>query len=458
MNLHFLGIGGTFMGSLAYLAQCLGHKVSGQDENIYPPMSIQLAQNNISYTEGYNSENIPLNSDLIIVGNAISRGNSALEYVLNQRLNYISAPQFLSEYILRKYHVLAVAGTHGKTTTASMLAFILDFCGLNPSFLIGGAPQNFSTSSRLTNSPYFVLEADEYDSAFCDKRSKFIHYRPQTLVLNNLEFDHGDIFANLDAIESQFKHLLRTIASNSTVIYNASCASLQRVISSGAPMQILKIQTFANDDKSQWIAENLTADCSQFKILFDGQCAAFDATNKRQDFGTLKWNLIGHHNMHNAVAAIAAASDIGIVPKKAIKALAQFKGVTRRLEQIAKIRNIKIFDDFAHHPTAITTTLDALRNKVKNEQIIAIIELRSNTMKTGIHNAQLTTAVANADVVIWHGQSAKNIQLNDNHYVCANIEQIMQLVKKVVTTNANIVIMSNGAFDNIYQKLPAYLR
>jgi len=452
MHIHILGIGGTFMGSLAHLAQNLGYKVSGQDEHVYPPMSMQLKQNNINYVEGYDPCHIPLHADVIIVGNAISRGNHALEYVLNQRLNYISAPQFLSEHILRKYHVLAVAGTHGKTTTASMLAFILEYCGLNPSFLIGGVAQNFGVSSRLTNSRYFVIEADEYDSAFCDKRSKFIHYQAQTLVLNNLEFDHGDIFADLGAIEQQFKHLLRTIAANSKVIYNADCAVLRRVILDVKSLS----QTFGTSD-SNWLTEVVTADYSQFKVLFDGQCSAFDATSARQNFGAVKWNLIGKHNMQNAVAAIAAASDIGIHPKQAIKALAQFKGVKRRLEQIAQIGEIKIFDDFAHHPTAIATTLEALRAQVKDEQIIAIIELRSNTMKSGVHNLELAKATNAADVVIWHGVQSKNIPTNAKSYVCDNVEQILITTKRLVNVNANVVIMSNGAFANIYQKLPEYL-
>jgi len=453
MHLHFLGIGGTFMGSLAHLAQSLGHKITGQDAHIYPPMSEQLAQNNINYKEGYAPADIPTNCDLIIVGNAISRGNPALEYVLNQRLNYISAPQFLGEQILRKYHVLAVAGTHGKSSTASMLSWILEFCGFNPSFLIGGVAQNFGVSSRLTSSPYFVLEADEYDSAFCDKRSKFVHYHPQTLLLNNLEFDHSDIFADLAAIETQFKHLLRIIAANNMVIYNNNYQSLQRVMLECKS----KSQSFGSEH-ANWLAEVKKEDCSQFKVLFDGQCAAFDATNAPQNFGTLKWSLIGAHNMQNALGAIACASNIGIHPKQAIKALAEFQGVKRRLELIVQIGDIKIFDDFAHHPTAISTTLQALKAQDQNAPIIAIIELRSNTMRSGVHNLALSEAVKNADTVFWCGDAAKNIALNPNNFVCQDIDEILSLLKKAILPNANIVIMSNGGFAGIYQKLPQFLQ
>jgi len=449
MNIHILGIGGTFMGSLAQLIQMLGFKVSGQDSNVYPPMSDLLSAQNINYHQNYTAENIPADADLIIVGNAISRGNPALEYVLDNRLKYTSGPAFLAQYILPKYHVLAVAGTHGKTTTASILSWILECADLRPSFLIGGVPQNFGISARLTNSPYFVIEADEYDTAFCDKRSKFIHYQPQTLIINNLEFDHADIFADLAAIERQFIHLLRTMSQNSMVIYAANNFSIKRVITGDLHS---KSQTFGIvDDINNPNQQNINTNW-QIRTLKDDY-SAFTVLYQHQTLGTVNWQLIGIHNALNALAAIAAAANIGIEPEQAITSLSSFKGVKRRLQQIARIKDVLIFDDFAHHPTAIKTTLEAIKNKYPHKQIIAVIELRSNSMKLGVHNQLLADATKNADYVIWKSSQV----INNNDIYCDDLEQIFIKIKQIISQDSCIVIMSNGGFDDIYHKLPSFL-
>lgn len=447
MHIHILGICGTFMGSLAILAKALGYKVTGSDANVYPPMSTQLEAQGITLMQGYQAEHLIPAPDLVIIGNAMSRGNPAVEYVLNQNLPYTSGPQWLAEHVLPNKHVLAVAGTHGKTTTSSMLAWVLEANGLKPGFLIGGVPQNFEVSARLGESVYFVIEADEYDSAFFDKRSKFVHYHARTAILNNLEFDHADIFPNLATIEQQFHHLVRTIPSEGLIIYPANEEALCRVINKGCwtPTQTTQ--------QGDWQAQLKQADGSCFEVYFQNNYC-----------GTVTWTLTGQHNVNNALACIAAANHIHIEPAKAITALSQFKNVKRRMEKIAEVNGITIYDDFAHHPTAIATTLEGLRQHIGNQQLIAIIEPRSNSMKLGAHREGLPDSVKLADQVIWYAppqlgwdlhQTAKQCPIPSS--TCDSLDSIINLAKQSAKTGAHIVIMSNGGFGGIHQKLATAL-
>lgn len=443
MHIHILGICGTFMGSLAVLAKELGYKVTGSDANVYPPMSTQLQAQGIELLQGYLPEHLQPAPDLIIVGNAMKRGIPAVEYMLNQNIPYTSGPQWLAEHILQKRHVLAVAGTHGKTTTSSMLAWVLEAARLNPGFLIGGVPQNFAISARLGDSPYFVIEADEYDSAFFDKRSKFVHYHPRTAILNNLEYDHADIFPDLVAIEKQFHHLVRTIPSEGLIVYPATETALQRVIEMGC---WTPTQTTGQGD---WQAKLLAADGSSFEVSFHNKPC-----------GTVNWTLTGIHNVNNALACIAAANHIGVKPEVAINALKQFKNAKRRMEKIAEVNGITIYDDFAHHPTAIATTIDGLRKHIGNDQLIAIIEPRSNSMKLGAHRTGLAESVAQADQAIWYAPDnlgwdlAEAVQQSTTpSTVCHTLDAIIEKAITLATPNTHIVIMSNGGFGGIHQKL-----
>lgn len=443
MHIHILGICGTFMGSLAVLAKELGYKVTGSDANVYPPMSTQLEAQGITLQQGYLPEHLQPAPDLIIVGNAMKRGIPAVEYMLNQNIPYTSGPQWLAEHVLQNRHVLAVAGTHGKTTTSSMLAWVLEFAQLSPGFLIGGVPQNFDISARLGDSPYFVIEADEYDSAFFDKRSKFVHYRPRTAILNNLEYDHADIFPDLAAIEKQFHHLVRTIPNEGLIVYPSAEKALQRVLEMGC---WTPVQTIGQGD---WQANLLKEDGSVFSVSF-----------KNQACGTVNWTLTGQHNVNNALACIAAAHHIGIKPETATKALSQFKNAKRRMEKIAEINGITLYDDFAHHPTAIATTLDGIRKHIGNAQLIAIIEPRSNSMKLGAHRAGLAESVEMADHAIWYAPDNLGWDLADtvkhsktDSIVCNNLEDIVTTTKQLAKAGAHIVVMSNGGFGGIHQKL-----
>lgn len=448
MHIHILGICGTFMGSLAVLAKELGYQVTGSDEHVYPPMSTQLEAQGIVLQQGYLAEHLQPAPDLVVVGNAMKRGNPAIEYMLNKNMPYTSGPQWLAEHVLEKRHVLAVAGTHGKTTTSSMLAWVLEATGLNPGFLIGGVPQNFAVSARLGDSPYFVIEADEYDCAFFDKRSKFVHYRPRTAILNNLEYDHADIFPDLAAIELQFHHLVRTIPSEGLIIYPSTEQALQRVIAMGC---WTPIQT--TEQQGDWQAKLLSADGACFEVYFKGQLS-----------GTVKWPLTGQHNVNNALATIAAANHIGVSPQQAIAALGQFKSVKRRMEKIAEVNGITLYDDFAHHPTAIATTLEGLRKHIGNAQLIAIIEPRSNSMKLGAHRDGLPSSVTQADQVIWYSPTNLGWDLATvaeqcpvPATVCHSLEAIIEQVKQQVRSGAHVVIMSNGGFGGIHQKLATAL-
>lgn len=443
MHIHILGICGTFMGSLAVLAKELGYKVTGSDANVYPPMSTQLEAQGITLQQGYSPEHLQPAPDLVIVGNAMKRGIPAVEYMLNQNIPYTSGPAWLAEHVLQKRHVLAVAGTHGKTTTSSMLAWVLEVAQLSPGFLIGGVPQNFEISARLGDSPYFVIEADEYDSAFFDKRSKFVHYRPRTAILNNLEYDHADIFPDLAAIEKQFHHLVRTIPSEGLIIYPSSEIALQRVLAMGC---WTPIETTGQGD---WLAHLLHEDGSTFSVHF-----------KEQHCGTVNWALTGQHNVNNALACIAAAHHIGVTPATAIQALNQFKNAKRRMEKIAEINGITLYDDFAHHPTAIATTLDGIRKHIGKAQLIAIIEPRSNSMKLGAHRTGLADSVNMADQAIWYAPDNLGWDLADTvkhsntpSIVCNHLEDIVKTTTTLAQTGAHIVVMSNGGFGGIHQKL-----
>jgi UDP-N-acetylmuramate: L-alanyl-gamma-D-glutamyl-meso-diaminopimelate ligase len=451
MHLHILGICGTFMGGIAALAKQSGFRVTGCDANVYPPMSTQLEAQGITLIDGYSVDQIKLNPDIYVIGNAVSRGNPLMEEILNQGLPYISGPQWLSEHVLQGQWVLAVAGTHGKTTTASMLAWILEYAGLAPGFLIGGVPENFSVSARLPGkpkqdtksiSPFFVIEADEYDTAFFDKRSKFVHYHPRTAVLNNLEFDHADIFEDLPAIEKQFHHLVRTIPQNGLVVVNAEEASLQRVIDKGC---WTPVETFGSQDS--WHAVNEKSDGS------------FDVMLGADKQGRLEWEVIGSHNRMNALASIAAARHVGVPAAQSIAALNTFKNVKRRMELRGVVNDISVYDDFAHHPTAIATTVAGLRAKVGKAHILAVLEPRSNTMKLGTMKAALPDSLVEADSVFCYGENlgwdieAALQPLGKKSQVFMDLENLITAIAKVAQPSDHILVMSNGGFGGIHQKL-----
>jgi UDP-N-acetylmuramate: L-alanyl-gamma-D-glutamyl-meso-diaminopimelate ligase len=449
MHIHILGICGTFMGSLAVLAKELGHRVTGSDANVYPPMSTQLQAQGIELTQGYDAAQLDPAPDLVVIGNALSRGNPAVEYVLNKGLPYVSGPQWLADHVLQGRWVLAVAGTHGKTTTSSMLAWVLEHAGMSPGFLIGGVPQNFAVSARVGETPFFVVEADEYDSAFFDKRSKFVHYRPRTAILNNLEFDHADIFPDLPAIERQFHHLVRTIPSEGLVIHPTTEPALLRVIQMGCwtPVQ-------TTGEGGQWQARLLSADGSRFEVIFEGAVQ-----------GVVEWDMTGQHNVANALATLAAARHVGVVPKQGIEALGLFKSVKRRMEKVAEVNGITIYDDFAHHPTAIATTLDGLRKHVGDAAVIAIIEPRSNSMKLGAHRDGLPESVRQADQAIWYAPANLGWDLAATaalctvpSVVCDSLEAIIAQVKNLAKPGTQVVIMSNGGFGGLHGKLAEALK
>ncbi|HWV09144.1 MAG TPA: UDP-N-acetylmuramate:L-alanyl-gamma-D-glutamyl-meso-diaminopimelate ligase [Pseudomonas sp.] len=448
MHIHILGICGTFMGSLAVLAKELGHRVTGSDANVYPPMSTQLQAQGIELMQGYDPAQLEPAPDLVVIGNALSRGNPAVEYVLNKGLPYVSGPQWLADHVLQGRWVLAVAGTHGKTTSSSMLAWVLEHANISPGFLIGGVPQNFGISARLGGTPFFVVEADEYDSAFFDKRSKFVHYRPRTAILNNLEFDHADIFPDLAAIERQFHHLVRTIPSEGLVIHPTSETALKRVVGMGC---WTPVQTTGAD--GQWQARLLSEDGSRFEVSFEGKAE-----------GVVDWQLTGQHNVANALAVLAAARHVGVVPALGIEALCLFQNAKRRMEKVAEVKGVTIYDDFAHHPTAIATTLDGLRKRIGDTRLIAIVEPRSNSMKLGAHRDGLPESVQQADSVYWYAPPNLGWDLAATvststvpTRVCDSLEAIIDGVKAEATPGTQVVIMSNGGFGGLHGKLAAAL-
>ena len=440
MHIHILGICGTFMGGIAAIAKSLGHKVTGSDQNVYPPMSTQLEELGIELTQGYNVNQLEPKPDMVVIGNAMSRGNPCVEYVLDKGLPYTSGPEWLKHNLLQDSWVLAVAGTHGKTTTASMLAWILEYAGLKPGFLIGGIVQNFGVSAKVGETPFFVIEADEYDTAFFDKRSKFVHYLPRTLILNNLEFDHADIFEDLNAIKKQFHHLMRTLPQSGKVIWPKQDVALSDVINQGLWSES---ETLDGD----WTYELLKADGSEFNVLLN---------NEHQ--GTVNWQAIGEHNVKNAIMAIAAARHVGIAIDHSIAALGEFISPKRRMELKANINNIKVYDDFAHHPTAIKTTLAGLRAKVGDEKIIAILEPRSNTMKMGVHQYTLLDSLRDADDVLLFEPDNLSWSLKEQAdkagMQCFNSTQIIiDSVLANIKPEQHILIMSNGGFNGLHQQL-----
>lgn len=441
MHIHILGICGTFMGGIAAIAREAGHQVSGCDAGVYPPMSTQLESQGIALIEGFSPEQIRLNPDLFVIGNVVARGNPLVEEILNRNLPYISGPQWLSENILRDKWVLAVAGTHGKTTTSSMLAWILEYAGMEPGFLIGGIPRNFGLSARLGGLPFFVIEADEYDTAFFDKRSKFVHFRPRTAIFNNLEFDHADIFADLAAIEQQFHYFVRIIPGDGLIVSNGKERSLERVLTKGCwtPVERLGV-----------------ADGWQASTLADGGVAIHFMGEAQ---GILYWELLGEHNRMNALAALAAARHAGVPVNVAIAALTQFKNVKRRMEVRGEINGITVYDDFAHHPTAIRTTLEGLRDTASGTRIIAVLEPRSNTMKMGIWKDSLADSLAVADLVFcytanlgWNAKEALS-GMGGRAVSHDNLEQLIAAIAAAVHSGDHVLIMSNGGFGGIHEKL-----
>lgn len=446
MHIHILGICGTFMGGIALLARGAGHRVTGCDANVYPPMSTQLEEQGIALTEGYGAEQIGLEPDLFVVGNAISRGNPLLEEILDRGLPYVSGPQWLAENILRGRWVLGVAGTHGKTTTTALLAWILEEAGLKPGFLVGGVPTGFGVSARLGEAPFFVIEADEYDTAFCDKRSKFVHYRARTTILNNLEFDHADIFADLAAIETQFHHLVRTLPRNGLIVANGRESALDRVLARGCWTPVERFGVGAG-----WEAGECDAG-GEFEVRLDGRAV-----------GRTRLDLPGAHNRANALAALAAARHAGVPVDIGLAAIRTFRGVKRRLEVRGTVRGVTVYDDFAHHPTAIAATIEGLRSRVGAARILAALEPRSNTMKLGTMKAQLPTSLAGAELVFcyagnlgWDAADAL-APMGGKARVFDSLDALVAAVVAEAREGDHVLVMSNGGFGGIHGKLLAAL-
>lgn len=480
MHIHILGICGTFMGSLALLARELGHTVTGSDANVYPPMSTQLERAGVQIMEGYSTAHLQPVPDLVVVGNAMKRGMDVIEYMLNNGIRYTSGPQFLSEQVLQSRHVIAVAGTHGKTTTTTMLAWILHYAGLDTGFLIGGVPLVDSEDARLQSvfahssylgaagdddhTGYFVIEADEYDSAFFDKRSKFVHYRPRTAILNNLEFDHADIFADLNAIQTQFHHMIRMIPSDGKIIMPSNTQSLEDTLAKGVWTPVWRTSMMAQNEAtdtqmtSDWQAQLLSRDGSKFSVHFgDGN---------GDDAPIVDWSMSGLHNVNNALVAIAAAFDVGVDITTACAALSAFAGIKRRMELIGEVSDVLVFDDFAHHPTAIATTLDGAKNKLAGRRIWAIIEPRSNTMKMGVHKDSLAQSAMLADQTLWYEPTGLEWGLkttiestvagtahSDKQHILTSVEAIIDHISAHAMAGDAIIIMSNGGFEGIHERL-----
>jgi UDP-N-acetylmuramate: L-alanyl-gamma-D-glutamyl-meso-diaminopimelate ligase len=449
MHIHILGICGTFMGGLAALAREAGHKVTGCDAGVYPPMSDQLRKLGIDLIEGFGADQLSINPDVWVVGNVVSRARlidgsprfPLMEAILDRGLAYTSGPQWLSEHVLQGRHVLAVAGTHGKTTTSSMLAWVLEEAGLKPGFLVGGVPTNFGISARLGQGNYFVIEADEYDTAFFDKRSKFVHYRPRTAVLNNLEFDHADIFDDLGEIERQFHHLVRTVPSTGRVVANGLEESISRVLHMGCWSEVRTFGAAVDDFSAR-------GEPGSFEVLERGRVAA-----------RVDWDVTGVHNQLNALAAIAAAQHVGVAPEVAAGALHTFLNVKRRMELRGTVNGVTVYDDFAHHPTAIRTTVDGLRRKVGTQRILAVFEPRSNTMKLGPMKAQLPWSLEHADLSFCHGGDlgwdAGEVlaSMGSKARVAANIDELVREVERAARPGDHVLCMSNGGFGGVHEKL-----
>ncbi|MFZ7202489.1 UDP-N-acetylmuramate:L-alanyl-gamma-D-glutamyl-meso-diaminopimelate ligase [Avibacterium avium] len=444
-HIHILGICGTFMGGVAIIAKQMGYKVTGSDVNVYPPMSTFLQENQIEIIPNYDPAQLEPAPDLVLIGNAMKRGNPCVEYVLEKGLPYTSGPQWLHDNLLRDRWVLAVSGTHGKTTTTGMLSWILEKNGLNPGFLIGGIAGNFGTSARLGESPFFVIEADEYDTAFFDKRSKFIHYNPKTLIINNIGFDHADIFDDLKAIQRQFHHMIRTIPASGRILSFANEQSVKETLEMGCWSE----QQFLGEGQ-EWYAERITNDCTEFSVYHFGEKVA-----------EVKWNIVGQHNMHNALMAIAAAYHAGVSIENACAALGSFINAKRRLELKGEVNGISVYDDFAHHPAEILATLTALRDKVGGGvRILAVLEPRSNTMKMGVHKDELAPALARADHIFllqpdnipWDVVEIANQCVQPASWT-ANLDKLVDMIVAEAKPSDHILVMSNGSFGGIHQKL-----
>jgi len=446
MHIHILGICGTFMGGIAAIAKELGHKVTGSDLNVYPPMSTQLESLGIELTQGWDERQFSPIPDIVIIGNAMSRGNPAVEYVLNRNIPYTSGPDWLKQHFLKDRWVLAASGTHGKTTTSGMIAWILEDNGFNPGYLIGGVPGNFEVSARCGQGPFFVIEADEYDTAFFDKRSKFVHYLPKTLVINNMEFDHADIFDDISDIQRQFHHLVRTVPGAGLILAPKHDSNIEATLAQGCWSE----QQFTGSD-GQWQAKIIAAPQGQF----DGRC--FDVFKQGVHQGQVSWGLTGQHNVDNGLMAIAAAHHAGIPITSCIDSLAKFVNAKRRMELKYDHHNVRVYDDFAHHPTAIKTTLDGLRKQVGEQRIIVVLEPRSNTMKRGVHNQALSASWQDADMInVYNDDLDWSLTVDPDHKAATMFDDIEKIVRHVVDISAegdHIVVMSNGGFGGLHQKL-----
>ena len=449
MHVHILGICGTFMGGIAAIAKAAGHRVTGSDKNVYPPMSTQLEALGIELIQGFDAAQLEPRPDVVVVGNVMTRGAPVIEALLESDIPYTSGPEWLAREVLSGVHVLGVSGTHGKTTTSSILAWILEYAGLNPGFLIGGVPGNFSVSARLGGRKYFVIEADEYDTAFFDKRAKFVHYHSRTIILNNLEFDHADIYENLGAIQKQFHHLVRTIPASGRILWNGADENLKKTLAMGVwtPSEAFAREAGAGISWSLDVPEG--GDYSKFVVLESGKPA-----------GTVKWDLLGAHNAENALAAIGAARHAGVPVAQSIAALADFKGVKRRMELRGEARGIAVYDDFAHHPTAIATTLDGLRRKVGSQRIVAVLEARSATMKMGVHRDTLAPSLAVADAVwmfappdLGWDAGAVARALGSKGHAATTLDELLKGLLASVRAGDQVLIMSNGGFGGLHGKL-----
>jgi UDP-N-acetylmuramate: L-alanyl-gamma-D-glutamyl-meso-diaminopimelate ligase len=454
MRVHILGICGTFMGGIAAIAKAAGHQVTGSDRNVYPPMSTQLRALGIDLVEGFAAEQLETAPDVVVVGNVMTRGIPVVEALLDRGLPYASGPEWLAREVLKDRWVIAVAGTHGKTTTSSMLAWILEYAGLAPGFLIGGVPANFNTSARLGAAPFFVIEADEYDTAFFDKRAKFVHYHPRTLVLNNLEFDHADIYPDVASIQRQFHHLVRTVPGSGRIIWNAADARLAQTLAMGC---WTPLQGFSGSSgvAAQWQADAAGgSDFAHFEVLESGSSR-----------GTVEWELMGAHNMANALAAVAAAQHVGVPVATAIEALRSFRGIARRMQLRGEVHGIRVYDDFAHHHTAIATTVDGLRRRVGKRRIVAVLELRSNTMRMGIHHDLIAPALAAADEVFvftppdlgWD-TGALIRELGARGHGVASVDGLAAAISAQAAAGDSVLVMSNGGFGGLHEKLLTALR
>jgi len=454
MHLHILGICGTFMGGIAAIARAAGHKVTGSDRNVYPPMSTQLAELGIEITEGFDESQLDPRPDVVVVGNVMARGAPVIEALLDSTIPYASGPEWLAREVLRERWVLAVAGTHGKTTTSSLLAHILEHAGLAPGFLIGGVPGNFGVSARLGNAPFFVIEADEYDTAFFDKRAKFVHYHPRTLILNNLEYDHADIYPDLESIRRQFHHLVRTVPSSGRIVTNASDENLRQTLAMGCWTPTEGFSRAGGRDVTWSARAAAGSDFSRFEVLHAGSTA-----------GEVQWNVLGGHNVDNALAALAAARHAGVPVAKGIEALASFRGVRRRMELVGEAAGVRVYDDFAHHPTAITTTIDGLRRRTGPARLVAVLEPRSNTMRLGVHRESLAPSLTGADAVWLYAPADLGWDIGEvtrplgaKARSATSIDALVDDLDAHLREGDQVLVMSNGGFGGLHRKLLERLR